>query len=141
MYLMQCNKVPCDPKMNLLCLWFVIMEDIVQVAAGGKIHPEAIPLNLDLHTDIPTQIAVQNAFYINVNPLNSIDGSNDITFMIRSSLNNVIQPSRIRQKLKLQIKKFKGNVASEGNKGGGQYCYKNMRDITKIKRYPMTNRI
>ena len=136
MYLMQCNKVPCDPKMNLLCLWFVIMEDIVQVAAGGKIHPEAIPLNLDLHTDIPTQIAVQNAFYINVNPLNSIDGSNDITFMIRSSLNNVIQPSRIRQKLKLQIKKFKGNVASEGNKGGGQYCYKKYERYYKDKKIP-----
>ena len=98
-------------------------EDIIQVAAGGKVHPEAIPSNLDLHTDIPTQIAVQSAFYINVNPLNAIDGSNDITFRIPSSLNNVIQPNRIRQKLKIQIKKFKGNVASEGNKGGGEGCW------------------
>ena len=37
-------------------------EDIIQVAAGGKVHPEAIPSNLDLHTDIPTQIAVQSAY-------------------------------------------------------------------------------
>ena len=111
-------------------------EDIVQVAAGGKIHPEAIPLNLDLHTDIPTQIAVQSAFYINVNPLNSINGSNDITFRIPSSLNNVIQPCRTRQRMKIQIKKFKGNVASEGNKGGGENCYSKGRFIFKSNKIP-----
>ena len=109
------------------------MEEIVKVAAGGKIYSEAIPSNLDLHSDIPTQVGVQSAFYVYINPINTIDASNDITFKIPSTLNHVIRPSKTRQRIKFQIKKFKGNVAAEGNKGGGLPCWRRTEKKFKVK--------
>lgn len=105
-------------------------EAIVEIAADG-IHPEAVPRNLDIHSDIPTQIGVQSAYFINVNPQNTIENASQINFRIVSSLNEIIHPSKTRQKMRIQIRKFDGPKATDGSSGEGKDCWKRVETKNK----------
>lgn len=71
-------------------------------------QPEALPDNLDVHSDTPTQIGVLSDYYQKVTPVNSIDGTNTIDFKITSSLNQVIDPSKTMMRFKFKILKEGG---------------------------------
>jgi len=88
------------------------MTEMVKIDSKSA-QPEALPENLDVHSDTPTQIGVISDYYSTVTPVNSIDGTNTIDFKICSSLNQVIDPSKTTMRFKFKILKEGGGKTVE----------------------------
>ena len=88
------------------------MAEMVKIDSKSA-QPEALPENLNVHTDTPTQIGVISDYYSIVTPVNSIDGTNTIDFKICSSLNQVIDPSKTLMRFKFKVLKEGGKTTSK----------------------------
>ena len=71
---------------------------------------EAVPNSLNLHSSLPTQVAILKTRSHIVNPINSIDSTNSIEFKITSAENELIVPKHTILKIQGRLLNQDGSV-------------------------------
>lgn len=94
--------------------------------AGGF---EGFTSNLDLHSTLPTQVGCLNYRDEIKNPVNSIDRTNDIQFVIKSALNELIDPNHIYLMLETRITDGAGAVIDQLD---GANAYRNESEVFTV---------
>ena len=81
---------------------------------------EAVPSCLDIHSCLPTQVAILGRRYYKVDPINSIDNTNSIEFKVSSAENELIYPRHTILQVQARVLKANGNeIPSRVNDNAG----------------------